>query len=101
MDSLSDLPVMDGADQSPQERDVMSKYFGQASSQNTGTTSSGWGRDLKISGVAALLFLLLSNPLTDRFMMLLPYIGSNPIGVITAKVAIFFIIFMIIHRYVV
>lgn len=99
MDTLSDLPVVK-EEQSPQEKAIMSKYFGvDTSSPSSSQSGPGWGTSLKIVGMATLVYLLVSNPFTEKLLRHIPYTDS-PAGSVGIKVLLFFIVFLLISRFV-
>jgi len=95
MDSLSNLPVSGGT-QNPQEKAIMDRYFDPSQDVATSTT---WGGSLKVSGLASVLFILLCNPLIDKFIGAVPYVGANGITITATKTALFFILFLFIYKY--
>lgn len=97
MDVLSDLPVVK-EEQTPQEKAIMSKYFGvddmaPPPSQN----SSGWMGSIKVASIATAMFLLFCNPIADRLIRSIPYADSTA-GSLGIKTLFFFAIFLFIYR---
>lgn len=96
MDDLSSLPPTKN-DISPQDASVMSRYF-DAPGAGSGP-GTGWGTTFKATGLVAILFVLLSNPLTDTLLAALPYAGANAISILAVKTVLFALLFMVVYKF--
>lgn len=100
MEKLSDLPTKDNVEMSPQENDVMKKYFNASSSKTNGKKIS-WTNTFKIALYAAVLFLVLSNPWVDTLFCAVPYCGDNALILLALKFVLFIFIFVLIHSFII
>ena len=102
MDKLSDLPVAD-TEPTPQETQVMEKYFGDSDGENAEKESPkkvlGWGATIKLAGLGALLFLALANSWVDMIFDKIPYCGENALTILGVKALVFMILFVVMYRY--
>lgn len=85
-DDLNSIPVSPSSNKTPEERSVMSKFFGGGSApqgeanasplqDQPPSTSSKF--DWKFIGVATLLFILLANPWIDALIGKMPKCESS------------------------
>ena len=104
MEKLSDLPPKDDAEMSPQESDVMQKYF-NASASGGGSSKSGgkagWMDTIKLALYATVLFLILANPWIDQVMCMVPYCGESVITLVAVKALLFMVLFVVMYKFVV
>lgn len=99
MEKLSDLPTKDDAEMSPQENDVMKKYFNASPSSKTSGKKLSWIDTFKIALYAAILFVALSNPWVDTLFCAVPYCGDNALILLGAKFVLFIFIFVLMYRF--
>ena len=92
MDSLATLPPGETAT-TPQEEQVMNKYFGQV-----GTPVKKGPSSVKLLAYVLVLFILLANPYLDQLLCKVPYC-SNPMMTLAAKTILFGILFMALYHY--
>jgi len=100
MDKLSDLPPKDGAEMSPQESDVMKKYFDADEPQGK-KAKAGWMDSIKVAFYASVLFLALANPWVDTLLCSIPYCGDNALTLLAFKVLLFLILFTGVYKFLV
>jgi uncharacterized membrane protein YeiB len=96
MDDLSSLPPTKN-DISPQDANIMSRYF-DAPGAGAGPGTS-WGATFKAAGLVSILFLLLTNPLTDAMLSAIPYAGANALSMLAVKTIIFAVLFIVMYKY--
>lgn len=107
MEKLSDLPPKDDAEMSPQESDVMQKYFNASASGGGGAKSggvsgkTGWMDTIKLALYATVLFLILANPWVDQVMCMVPYCGDNALTLMAVKALLFMIVFVVMYKFVI
>ena len=94
MEKLSDLPPKADTKSTPQERDVIEKYF-DSKSDDSSKSGSSW----KLVAYTSLLFLALANPWLDGLFKMLPYCGESQIAVLFIKLILFAIVFAIIYNF--
>jgi len=97
MEKLSDLPLKEDAELTPQESDVMQKYFNTPGTA-TKTSKSGWMDTIKLSFYAAFLFVVLANPWIDSILCMVPYCGENALILLAFKTIIFMILFVVMLK---
>lgn len=95
MDSLTNLPVDENDNTSPQEQVILSRYFGDEKETSTSSSSMNW----KLVGYTSLLFVLLANPWIDKLFEMIPYCGSTSYGVFGIKVLLFLFLLIIIMKF--
>jgi len=95
MDKLSELPPAD-TKMTPQENEVMNKYFGDATPQEA---TLSWSKIFKLALYTTLLFLALSNPITENLFSNLPYCGNSMITVLLTKAFLFMVMFIAIYKF--
>jgi len=88
MDKLDDLPTRE-SDVSSNETRVVEKYFGSKKSKS-------WSNIIKVGVYATLIFILLSNPITESVFNLLP-LGNIMKYVVMCL--LYFIIFVVIYKF--
>ena len=101
MDKLSDVPVNETA-HTPQETNVMKKYFADAdtSSSDSGTNAkTSWSSTLKLALYVTILFLLLSNPITDAVFCKVPYCGEGVFTLLGVKAVAFLVLFVAMYKF--
>lgn len=84
MESLDSLPT-DEAQSAPKELQIIQKYF-----DTTDTSSRSYQR-VKFVGFATLIFLLVSNPIFDKILEILPNMNSSLIR-FGVKTILFFVL---------
>jgi len=89
MDSLDSLPFDRTRQQSPQEVDVLDRYFKEPS-----VAKASRGSEFKIVVAATVIFMILSISYFDNFLDMLPHSGS-PMIKYALKALIFFSILYI------
>jgi hypothetical protein len=94
MDRLADLPTDENSTNTPEEENVMKKYFPSSTPPST-----KWGTAFKMTGYIAVLFMALANPWIDVILSKIPYC-ENPIALFFVKGFIFAFIFLIIFKFV-
>lgn len=95
MEKLSDLPLADDDDLTPQEKAAMTKHFGSAKPK----TKSGWRETFKLVCYTLIIFLMLANPWVDSFFCMVPYCGSSAISLLGLKAVLFTLFFVLVLRY--
>ena len=102
MEKLSDLAPQENAEITPQESDVLKKYF-NATPGGTKERSGnpGWMRVMKIALYGSILFLVLANPWIDSLVCMVPYCGGNTMMLLGVKALLFFVLFMSLLKFVV
>lgn len=99
MDKLTDLPPKE-TQSTPQETDVMKKYFGESSGDaHENGPKPSWTMTFKLTLYAAVLFLALCNPITDSIFCRLPWCGEGVITLLAAKTLIFMLLFIAMYRF--
>lgn len=103
MDKLSDLPTAE-TEPTPQENQVMEKYFpededSESNPKPVQKKKLSWTETFKLAGMAALLFLALSNSWVDVIFDKIPYCGENPLTLSGVKTLVFLILFVVMYRY--
>lgn len=104
MDRLSDLPPSDGAQMSPQESDVMQKYFSAPPNSPASTNSKtkvGWMDAIKMAFYVAVLFVFLANPWIDSVMCMVPYCGDSSMILLAVKTLLFMVLFVTMYKFVI
>ena len=102
MEKLSDLPPANDAEMSPQESDVMKKYFGgNGSNVDAKNKTPGWMDTIKLAFYAAILFVILANPWIDTLLCMVPYCGDNMIMLLAFKTLLFMILFVGMYKFVI
>lgn len=96
MDKLTDIPVVNETQPSQQEAEVMKKYFGDA---EVTSTKPSWASAFKLALYVCLLFLALSNPITDGIFCHLPYCGEGFATLMGMKLLIFFVVFVAVYKF--
>jgi len=96
MDKLSELPPAE-TKMTPQENEVMKKYFGDA--EPPAEKQLSWTAILKLALYATILFVVLSNPITDGLFCKLPYCGDGMITLLATKSVIFMMLFVAIYKF--
>ena len=97
LEKLDDLPVSDESKPSPQEEQVMDKYFSGAAAKADNNLK--WGMTFKLAGLASLLFMALANPFVDSLFTILPYCGGNAFGIFGVKIFIFMMLFVMCAKF--
>ena len=101
MVKLSELPPVD-TKVTPQETDVMKKYFGDVPSSGAETDSKPtWMKTFKVALYAAILFLALCNPITDSIFCHLPWCGEGVVTLLAAKTFLFMMLFVAMYKFVI
>lgn len=102
MERLADLPAKEDVAPTPQEDEVMKKFFDapQSSGSSSGKTSTerGWGETLKLALYAAIIFFALANPWVDSVFCMVPYCGGSVIALLLIKMLLFAMIFVIVYK---
>lgn len=88
MDDINNLPTNDSTNSTPQELEILQRYF-----QNKPEGKKIY-YEVKEVLFATLIFLLIANPLFDKLMDYVPHMGS-PLIKWCAKVVLFFVFFYI------
>jgi hypothetical protein len=102
MEKLSDLPPKDDAEMSPQESDVMQKYFDASTgggSKPGASGKTGWMDTIKLALYATVLFLILANPWIDSVMCMVPYCGESALTLTAVKALLFLIFFVVMYKF--
>lgn len=101
MVKLSELPPVD-TQVTPQEKDVMKKYFGEAPSSGPAEDAKpSWMKTFKVALYATILFLALCNPITDSIFCHLPWCGDGVVTLLAAKTFLFMMIFVGMYKFVI
>lgn len=87
--NLSDLPTSD-KEQTPEETDVMQKYF------DTPSSSSGGGMRWRSIAYTTLLFVIVANPWIDMLLCKIPYCGNATV-LFAIKVLIFLVVLVCLN----
>lgn len=100
MDKLDDLPTKEDANISPQEKMLISRFFGKGDADSGSASSSGSGKKnkWKFMGYVMVAFVLLANPWVDKIFDMVPKCDSS-ITKLAMKALIFFIALYFIHMY--
>ena len=88
-DEIRNLPTDDAIKNTPQELNTLSRYFEQSGS------GQSLVNEVKDVGIAAIIFLLIVNPLTDWLLNYVPHMGS-PLIRMVARVIFFSIAFYVV-----
>ena len=113
MDKLTDLPVKSDTVKTKDESEIMDQLFprgarsegssapraGEAPAADSTQASMRSKLNLKMIGLASLLFVALANPWIDNLFCKLPYCGDNALAVMGVKVLIFIIVLVIINLF--
>ena len=95
MDKLSELPPIE-TKLTPQEHDVMQKYFGDSEAPEK---QLSWSQIFKLAIYATVLFLALANPITDGIFSKIPYCGEGVVALLATKAVIFMFLFIVIYKF--
>lgn len=94
MDSLEQLPLPEGEISQNEER-IVNKYFGEDNNRSAAsggspppTKSVGFTKALKITGILAVIFVIIANPWIDGIFCKIPYCGSKA-GSLAVKTLIY------------
>lgn len=96
MDKLSELPPTE-TQLTPQENQVMKKYFGDGETPPEQRMS--WASIFKLALYATILFLALSNPITDGIFSKIPYCGEGIMTLLATKAIVFMFLFIVIYKF--
>ena len=118
MDNLDNLPLKEDTNSTPQEAEVMSKFFKQpdqkssrspprgptrgppqgavAKGETNDPDSEPEGINWKIVGYTTVLFLALANPWIDTLLCKIPYCGDNAFMLFGIKTLTFAILYLIV-----
>jgi len=95
MDDLTTLPLNDDAVVSPQETEVIERFFPNSET----SPSSDGSSNLTLIGYATLLFIALANPFVDNLLEKIPWFNGSHVSVIAVKTLIFVIILFILQQW--
>jgi hypothetical protein len=102
MERLADLPPKDDAEMTPQESEVMQKYFNAPQSEGGSSKGkAGWMDTIKLALYGAVLFLVLANPWIDSVMCMVPYCGDSALMLLAIKAVMFVVLFVIVNKFLV
>lgn len=94
MEKLEDLPIKPDSQHSPEEQDIMNRYFDEPQTKEEESLIERM--HLKRVGLTALLFVLLGGGFLDSILTKIPYISEGMV-VLGLKTLIFMIGMMFIN----
>ena len=98
MDSIKNLPInTNNQEMNDDEKYVMGKYFKQQTVENEDIIENT-GLVTKVVYLC-ILYILISNPFTEKLCSIVPYVGASKITILLLRVVIFGIISFIILNY--
>lgn len=119
MDKLSDIPVQNNTQHTPQEDAVMKQFFPDSSGEPPHTPPQhyedesnykegyeyekpkGGKVNWKLIGYAAIIFALLANPWADDAVSKVPYGGDNAMMRLVVKVLMFVLLLTLVSMFLV
>jgi len=94
MDRLDDLPEKEDAAITPQEKVLITRFFGKEQQPAEDKKKSKW----KFIGYVMIAFILLANPWIDNILGVIPNCGS-PLAKLGLKAMVFFITLYLLLMY--
>jgi len=92
MEKLANLPTKDDTPSSPEQEAIMNHFFGEPPEEK------GFVEKIQLKKVAifTLLFVALTNPLTDTILSKIPYL-SNSYVLLGVKTFAFFVLMLLLN----
>lgn len=98
MEKLSELPTKNDGEVKLEDAQLMEKYFPQA--ENTKGKGLSWTQIFKLTLFAVLIFLAVSNPITAKAIVYLPYMSEDSVlAPIAFQVVVFVIVFVLCQKF--
>ncbi len=91
MDDLNSLPLDENVKLNPKQKAMMQQYIGGSAPLQSSNNDDSLNK-MKLVGYIVIIFLVIMNPLSQKLMEKVPYVGENSTMIFVFSIVTFLIL---------